>query len=232
MALPPGEYTIPAGSRIVFYDPQGTPQYNVILGGEAAPTQESTAIPTTEIPRYCEARIGSVRQNVRSDHLDSAPIVGNIGAGDWMRVSKLFIYADITNEWAYGTAIDVNTGNTITGWIKLGSNAVLADSKECWEITKEYPLPTPTPQPTATPGIPLGCALRADVNVNVRTSPTGNVFRVLSAGTEVTAEARYQGTTYLWYKVWVPEDFRYGWTADFYTELTPACGSLPFISPF
>jgi hypothetical protein len=196
------------------------------------PTSENTAVPTTEVPRFCEARIGAYRQNVRADHLETATIIGNIGAGDWLRVDKLFIYADVINEWAHGTATDVNTGKAITGWIKLGENAVLADSKECWEIEREYPVPTPTPQPTATPGVPEECLLKATVNVNVRTSPTGSVFRVLAAGATIAAEARYQGTGYLWYKVWVPEDLRYGWTADFYTELTTKCEELPFISPF
>jgi len=109
---------------------------------------------------------------------------------------------------------------------------VLADSKECWEVEREYPAPTPTPQPTATPGAPEECLLKATSNVNVRTSPTGTVFRVIAAGTTIAAEARYQGTSYLWYKVWIPEDLRYGWTADFYTELTAKCGELPFVSPF
>lgn len=232
--VPPGKYTIPAGSRVVLYDSSGTPVYEIEVGeaGESTPTAEATTIPVTPQPTYCELRIGGVRQNVRADHLDTATIIGNIGPGDWMRVLKLFIYADITDEWAFGSATDINTGKTITGWVKLGTNAVLADSKECWEVEKEYPQPTPTPQPTATPGAPVSCQLRADSNVNIRTSPTGTVFRVALAGTEWLAEARYQGTSYLWYKIWVPEDIRYGWTADFYTELSPACGGLPFIAPF
>lgn len=124
--------------------------------------------------------------------------------------------------------ITATSGPTQTPWI------ITATSSD--EPTQETFTPTPslTPTVTSTP-TPPGCQLinNSGGTIRVRNLPstTGTTtLGYIEYHQYIFAEAYYIGPTYKWWKLYWDEN-TYGWSADFYEEVT-SCGNIPYEDPF